>query len=90
VLLKNHAWSRQQNAPSLALKETHSKRGFQVAHLLRDAWLRNTQAIGRAAKATGLSNSQEVAEMPDFERIVHRDKYLLVDPGGQEQQFSVP
>ena len=49
VFLKNQSARGEQDAFSPALKERDTKFRFEIAHLLRDAWLRNSQAIRRAA-----------------------------------------
>jgi len=76
MLLENQSFRRKQNAFSPTLKERHPKTGFQITHLLGDTWLRNAQAIRRATKATGLGHGEEVAQVTDLYRVLHRDRIL--------------
>ena len=76
VLLKNQAGRGEENAFSPPLKERHTKAGLQVAHLLGNARLGNSETVRRAAEAAGFGHRQEVAQMPDLERVVHRQRNL--------------
>src|SRR5262249_21158297 len=69
VFLKNQTSGGKQNASSPALKQGDPKARFQIAHLLGDGGLGNSQPVGRAAKATGLGHRQEVVQMANLERI---------------------
>src|SRR5581483_2567314 len=72
VFLENLSARRKQNAFSAALEKRDAQLRLEIAHLLRDARLRDAEPIRRAAETAGLGDSEEVAEVPDVERIVHR------------------
>ena len=63
MLLKNQtSWSKQ-NPFSTALEQRHAKTRFQIPHLLRNTRLRNSEPIGRAAKAPRLGDREKIPEM---------------------------
>ena len=76
VLLENLAGRSEQDAFSASLKKRNAQAGFEVAHLLGDTRLRNPEAIRRAAEAAGFRDRQEIAEVADFHRVVHRGGIL--------------
>jgi hypothetical protein len=49
---------------------------------LRNTGLGDSEAIGRPAETTRFGDGQEVTQVPDFKRIVHRDQ-ILGDPIGK-------
>src|SRR5436190_13431472 len=71
VFLKDQARGGEQNAFSPALEERHPETRLEIAHLLRDARLGNSQAIRRPAEATGLGYGQEVAQVANLQRVMH-------------------
>src|SRR5207302_4564572 len=71
VLLKNQPARGQQDSFSTALEKRHAEFRFEIAHLLGDAGLRNSQAIRRAAETAGFRDSEEVAQMSNLKRVVH-------------------
>src|SRR6266446_5912438 len=74
VLLEHQTCRGQQDAFSMTLKEGHPKTCLDIAHLLRDTRLRNSQMISSAAKTTSLGNRQKISQVPNINRIVnHRD-----------------
>src|ERR1044071_4920108 len=70
VFAKDLTGRGEEDAFSAPLEKIDAKRVLEVTHLLRDIGLRNAQPIRRPAKATGLSHFEEVAEVPNFERVV--------------------
>jgi hypothetical protein len=76
VLLKNQSCRCEQNTFAPALKERDAKAGLQVTHLLRNARLGDSKAISRPAETPRFRHGQEVTQVPDFKRIVHRDQIL--------------
>src|ERR1700741_2199125 len=69
VLLKNDSGRSEKNAFAAALKKRNAQPGFQIAHLLRDARLRNPEPVRRAAEAAGLGHGEEIAKVADFHRL---------------------
>jgi hypothetical protein len=82
MLLKNQASWSQQNMFASTLKQGDAQARLQVTDLLRDAWLGYSQPVRRSAKTSGLGYGQEVAQMADIERLVHRDLNILVTQAG--------
>ena len=72
MFLEDQAGRRKQHAFAASLKESKTESGFQVADLLRDARLGNTKTIGGAAKVARLGHGQEIPQMTDLNRIVHK------------------
>src|SRR6266446_4291379 len=79
VLLKNQTSRRKQNPLSTALKQRHAKTRLQISHLLRNTRLGNSEPVSRTAKAPRFRHGQEVTQVSDFKRIMHRDQ-ILGDP----------
>jgi hypothetical protein len=77
VLLKNQAPRSEQNMFASTLEQGDAQACLQITDLLRDAWLRYSQPVRRAAKTSGLGYGQEVAQMADIERLVHRDLNIV-------------
>ena len=75
VLLENLTGRGQENAFSASLKERDPQAGLEIAHLLRNARLRNPETVRRAAEAARLGNRQEIAEVADFHRLVHGGRH---------------
>src|SRR5437870_5309933 len=71
VLLKDQTGRREENALSPPLKERDTKARFQVAHLLGDTRLGNSQTVRRATEAASLSDREEVAQVADFQGVLH-------------------
>jgi hypothetical protein len=59
MFLKNQACGSQQNAFSPTLEQRHPKGGLQIAHLLREGGLRNSEAVCGAAEAPNLGHGEE-------------------------------
>jgi hypothetical protein len=57
MLLKNQTSRRKQNPFSTTLKKRHAKTRFQIPYLLRNTWLRNSEPVSRAAKASRFGDS---------------------------------
>src|SRR5690242_19421960 len=72
MFLEDQAGRRKQHAFPASLKESKTEPGLQVAHLLRDARLGNAKTIGGAAEVARLGNGQEIPQMTDINRIVHK------------------
>ena len=84
MLLKNHSRRGERNPFSAALKKRDAQARFEVAHLLRDTGLRNPEAVRRAAEAARFGDREEIAEVADFHRLVHRGENN-VEPNRQMQ-----
>src|SRR2546423_1242437 len=75
MLLKNQTSRGQQDAFSPALEKRDSQARFDVAHLLRDGGLRNSEPVRSATKTTRFGDRQEIAEVADLQGIVrHRNR----------------
>ncbi len=59
-----------------ALEQRDAQARLQIAHLLGNARLGNAEPVRRAAETAGLGHGEEVAQMADFQRIMHRDGIL--------------
>src|SRR5438270_13560884 len=71
MLLENQTPRRKQNPLPAALKQRHAKTCFQIPHLLRDAWLRNSEPVSRAAKASRFGDREKIAEVANVQRLRH-------------------
>ena len=58
------------------LKWRNPQACLQVAHLLGDARLRNSEPVCRAAKAFGFGHGEKVTQVTNVQRILHRDRIL--------------
>ena len=70
VLLEDQSRRGQKNAFAAALEQGDAQARLQIAHLLGNARLGNSEPVRRAAEAAGLGHGEEVAQMADFQRIV--------------------
>src|SRR4029077_11856772 len=71
MLLENQTPRGKQNPLPSALKQRHAKTCFQIPHLLRDARLRNSEAVGRAHKAARFGAREKVTEVANVQRLRH-------------------
>src|SRR5215211_75347 len=79
VLLKNQtAWS-EQDPFSTALEQRHAKTRFQISHLLRNSRLRNSEPVGRAAKASRFGNREKIPEVAYIQWLRHEKEYCSAD-----------
>ncbi len=63
-------------------KQRNSQRRFQIAHLLGDAGLRNTEAVGRAAETPGLRDCEEITQVANLKRVVSWQSHIERIIGG--------
>src|SRR5438270_10743049 len=69
MLLENQTPRRKQNPLPAALKQRHAKTCFQIPHLLRDARLRNSEPVSRAAKASSFGDREKIAKVTNIQRL---------------------
>jgi hypothetical protein len=60
------ARGRERGATAVAVKQRHAELGLEPSDLLADAWLREVQTVGGAAKVKLLCDGDERAQLPQF------------------------
>jgi len=53
------------------LEQRHPKGGLQIAHLLREGGLRNSEAVCGAAEAPNLGHGEKIAQVAQLHGIMH-------------------
>ena len=77
VLLKNQTARGKQDPFSTTLKQRHAEGRFQIPHLLRNTWLRNSEPVSRAAKAPRLGDREKIPEMANVQGLRHARSILF-------------
>src|SRR4029453_3105185 len=77
VLLKNQTSRGKQNPLSPALKQRHAKTRLQISHLLRNARLGNSEAIGRPAEASSFGDCEKITQGADNQELDSGERFCF-------------
>src|SRR5437763_16503493 len=88
VALKNQGVLSKQAPVGAGLRQRHAKTCLQIAHLLRHARLRNSQAVSGPAEVSRFGDREKIAEVADVQSLRHGENILSGTPANCNQELD--